>query len=491
MAQTIITNPSFGQQNNTNFTSTSKILKSISPHSLHTTNNSQDQHDHRPPLVNMTYPTYPPTVTTGEIIIRGTARDSGSGIRNVSAAVHTFPFDDHFIKLSSQPIAVSSNNWSHWSAPLEINKTGTYRIVISALDNAGNRNYAETTINVPIHDRNNIQIHTMPKIAFVRPTFTEAAYQDYGFYRFYTKNDYLPYGKNITTDLDMLTVKIPRSVSEFKENNIRYLSNITSLIPINGTELHSFYETELNSFSRPQKFWMPFIEHVKKNVPHAIVTVMRDEDVHDDHIFYADNKTNAFDILLLFHNEYVTQKEYDNLRQFVKNGGTIVFIDANVFYAEVAYDKDHHTISLAKGHTWEFDGKVAIRSVTERWHNDTKEWVGGNYLLNYIKNNTTFANNPFNYSHFEEQMATNPKDKIIIDYGISFPSADYLKQPSLKQIRVATYTLDYGKGKVIMLGLYGQKLVKNQKFMNFFDNVILPEALCPKFQSCGITINYP
>jgi hypothetical protein len=31
----------------------------------------------------------------------------------------------------------------------------------------------------------------------------------------------------------------------------------------------------------------------------------------------------------------MTQKGYDNLKLFVRNGGTIVFIDGNVFYAEV------------------------------------------------------------------------------------------------------------------------------------------------------------
>ena len=184
-----------------------------------------------------------------------------------------------------------------------------------------------------------------------------------------------------------------------------------------------------------------------------------------------DNKTNAYDILLLFHNEYVTQSEYNNLKQFVKNGGTIVFIDSNVFYAEVRYDRDNHTITLVKGHGWKFDGKAARRSVPERWYNETKEWVGGNFLNNDINENVTFANNPFNYTHFEEQFVNNPKAKIIIDYGIKFPKEfieSYLKKEKLlpelqrqdipiESLKVATYFLDYGKGKVIMLGLYGQK----------------------------------
>ena len=67
---------------------------------------------------------------------------------------------------------------------------------------------------------------------------------------------------------------------------------------------------------------------------------------------------------------------------------------------------------------------------------------------------------------------------IILDYGIKFPKDFvelYLKKEKLppelqgeeipiENIRVATYSLNYGQGKVIMLGLYGQNLSKNQSF---------------------------
>jgi hypothetical protein len=221
---------------------------------------------------------------------------------------------------------------------------------------------------------------------------------------------------------------------------------------------------------------------------------MRDEDVHDGHIFSFNKNTNAYDILLLFHNEYVTQQEYDNLKQFVKNGGTLVFIDSNVFYAEVQYDRSNHTLTLIEGHGWKFDGrKSATRSVPERWYNETKQWVGGNFLANDIKENITFSNNPFNYTHFEEEFINNPEAEIIIDYGIKFPN-DYAERyskknelPSDKQVDdivVGTYVMNYGKGKVIMLGLNGQNLIQNQRFMNFFETVIMSKALCEKFENC-------
>jgi hypothetical protein len=198
---------------------------------------------------------------------------------------------------------------------------------------------------------------------------------------------------------------------------------------------------------------------------------------------------------LLFHNEYATQAEYDNLRQFVGNGGTIVFIDPNIMYAEVLYDRDNDTITLVKGHDWEFNGTVARSSVQERWYNETKEWVGGNFLANDIGENISFTNNPFNYTHFEEQFVNNPKDKIIMDYGVKFPD-DYVEiyskknelppDKKIEDVTIAAYTLEYGKGKVIELGVTARNLAENNKFMDFFDDVVLPNALCSKLITCDL-----
>jgi hypothetical protein len=42
---------------------------------------------------------------------------------------------------------------------------------------------------------------------------------------------------------------------------------------------------------------------------------------------------NEFDILILFRNEYVSQVEYENLKRFVANGGTLLFTEGNILYA--------------------------------------------------------------------------------------------------------------------------------------------------------------
>ena len=425
------------------------------------------------PDVKITYPPYPLTVYSNKTIeINGTTSDSPSGVEKVEAFVHTFPFNNQW----PYELAVdhSRGNWSNWSFPVAINSTGSYRISVKVTDKAGNENWAETMINIPFMEKTTSASanastdasvsasstkEAQPRIAFIDNTFTESAYGDQGFYAFYGKYGFPPFGKVITTDLDMLTTKIqPFLINE--SNSVR-MSNLTALIPQDADE---------------QKFWLPFTERVEKIATNARITVLRDQDVDDGLIFRPDG-SNVYDLLILFHDEYTTQKGYDNFRRFVSNGGTMIFIDSNVFYAEVKYNRDKQTISLVKGHDWEFDGKSAKRSVEERWFNETKDWVGSNFLVTDISSKISFANNPFNYTHFEENFLNNPNAHIVLDYKIKFPK-DYLnsgenKFPSGKKegdIIVATYELNYGKGQVLVFGLYGQNLSNNEPFLNYFGN---------------------
>ena len=142
-------NSSFGLDNDTIYHSNTTALQNIKINVLENSKNDIKD-DTIPPFVNIVYPQYPPTITTGKIIIQVSANDSNSGIKNVSAVAHTFPFNGHFpIKLTAIPISVYPNKESHWNIPLTINTTGTYRVVIEIWDNAGNPSFKETTINAP------------------------------------------------------------------------------------------------------------------------------------------------------------------------------------------------------------------------------------------------------------------------------------------------------------------------------------------------------
>lgn len=139
----------------------------------------------------------------------------------------------------------------------------------------------------------------------------------------------------------------------------------------------------------------------------------------------------------------------------------MILLDGNVFYAEVKYFGNNNTISLVKGHDWAYNGKTAWKSIDERWKDETKDWVGSNYLCYHcIK---SFRNNPFDYLPYEEQYITNPKDIILLDYNpILLPNVPK------SSVAISTYELNYGKGKVIALGIYSDDIIQNKKFKRLF-----------------------
>jgi N,N-dimethylformamidase beta subunit-like protein len=281
------------------------------------------------------------------------------------------------------------------------------------------------------------QIKTPERIAYVAPTFTIAAYNN-RFYIFYKLEENVPHDTNVTKHLNLLTSRVIK-------------------LP-------------------PQQ-----IKHVFLGVT-SNLQVITDEDVDNSSIFIHKSNNNAssqssssssinkFDVLILGHQEYVTQKEYDNLKHFVENGGTLILLDGNVFYAQVSYDRDHHTITLVKGHGWAFNGITAWKSVSERWANETSKWVGGNFLPCVCP--VTFANDPFEYKHHEEQYITNRNDTILINYDAKLVAKQHV---SYKPV-IATYELHYKKGQVIVLGLYSDDILDNLKFDKYFDTLLMQHA---------------
>jgi hypothetical protein len=267
-------------------------------------------------------------------------------------------------------------------------------------------------------------------IALIKPTFTAAAY-DNAFYMFYPKYANTSRNANITTDLNLLSNKvINQSTSAFAMLDL--LSNIR------------WVTSESN------------------------VTVLTDPDVDAGNIFMQ-NGSNIYDVVILGHQEYVTQQEYDNLKQFVANGGTMIILDGNVFYAQVDYNENTEIVRLVKGHGWAFNDKSAWRSIGERWANETAQWVGSNYLC--YSCNITFADDPFRYRHHEENYVTNPNDVILLDYN----ATDFNYKTDVKHV-IATYELSYQKGKVIALGIYSDDIITNGKFDRFFDSLLLQYA---------------
>ena len=169
------------------------------------------------------------------------------------------------------------------------------------------------TASDTIQNRGGVSSEKGPHIALIKPTFTAAAYAN-GFYKFYKLYNSTPAGKNVTTDLNLLSV------------------------PVNA----SWYPSLPYVFSM-----LKLLNDIKSVSPDSNITIY-DDAAADNGFMFTKNGSNAFDLIILGHQEYVTQKEYDNLKRFVANGGTMLILDGNVFYAEVKYDHVKDIVSLVK-----------------------------------------------------------------------------------------------------------------------------------------------
>ena len=319
-------------------------------------------------------------------------------------------------------------------------------ILLTLLGSSVNGIEARTTfshVNIQYKNPQELSVNEFAKhrIAFVVPIFTAAAYND-AFYIFYTKYAKTPSTANVSHDLNLLSSK----VNEHKD-------------PLT---------TFLDSSSDAMRFLK---KHTSLLLPNATIDLITDMDADQGAMF--ENGSNKYDVLILGHQEYVTQQEYDNFKHFVMNGGTLILLDANVFYAEVGYDPLSHIVTLIQGHGWKYNGRTAWKSTSERWANETSEWVGSNYLCYSCK--VTFVNNPFEYEHHEEQYIKNTNAKVLLNYNASvLPQYAHLDNASLAHKHViGAYELLYGKGKVVSLGIYADLIVDSKPFLVFFDRLLL------------------
>ena len=183
------------------------------------------------------------------------------------------------------------------------------------------------------------QLKSDNKIAFVMPTFTMAAYDNYkdgSFYTFYKKYAGISENEFVTTDLDLLSANVPNMTEAFingKSDGLEYLA-----------------------------------KRISSSSPNMEISFLTDTDVHNGLVF-DDNNQNLYDLIILGHQEYVTEEEYYNFKKFVENGGILILFDSNVFYTEVAYNPTDEEITLVQGHTWAFDGEKAWSSVYGKMEN--------------------------------------------------------------------------------------------------------------------------
>lgn len=279
----------------------------------------------------------------------------------------------------------------------------------------------------------------MVNIAVINPTFTGAAYH-HAFYDFYQKYNYnLSSGfvRNISSDLHLLSSQVPNATMH---------SAINTFVKVIPERLENLLGKTLN------------------------MCILTDQDLEKSSPFDKMNRLSPlhefFDIAVIFHEEYVTPKIYGLAKNFVSDGGTLLILSGNTFYAEVRYDKLSNNVTLVNGHNWAFNNRTAFKGMTERWQNETSEWMGSNfYHFALPKYKIVFYNNPFDTDGIENNYVSNKNAKIILDYN----SSD-LRFP------IAAYELLYGKGKVVSIGV-GSDVIRNDNFLRFFDDLVVNYAL--------------
>ena len=365
--------------------------------------------------------------------------------------------------LFALPYLISQINFSAYALENVTNITELIQGSHPSVNNVTNNSSKEFNGNTTFQKVNNLvtsQSLKVPektelRIAFLEPTFTHAAYQNNSFYNFYRK--YYPIttsGNEIKSDLNLL---------------------VNRKVPHGPIFVYN-HEPGVGPYIPHGEFLSRIIQSARDLLPYANITQIDDEDVESGKLFKADGK-NQYDVLVLGHEEYATRKIYLDLKKFVANGGSIIFAESNVLTVEVNYDKNSDSITFVGGHGYQYDGKIAKRnsSMEERWTNETSTWVGSNFLLKF--DNAYFNDMPFRYNHTEEQYLTNGNATILHDYKIYDPN-DQNFNP-----KVVAYAMNYGKGRVVMSGIFGAKLFEDDSFFKFFKYVMFPQGVGSQYRT--------
>ena len=164
---------------------------------------------------------------------------------------------------------------------------------IPRYDKDGNTHWASLKLNPDLNQvYKQIGFPTQSqKVAYVYPVFTQAAYGSNGFYDYYRKN----------CDTSCLTVPMPTKIEG------RYSSSILAAYAL--TFLNYSNITDMDIDKNPAM--------LKK-----------------------------YDKVIILHNEYVTQREFDAITKHPN----VVYLFPNALYAKVATDYQKGTITLIRGH---------------------------------------------------------------------------------------------------------------------------------------------
>ncbi len=279
------------------------------------------------------------------------------------------------------------------------------------------------------------------RIAVVKPVFTATAYSS--FYDFYSTHARTPNGTFVKDDIGLLNTSV-----------------VDSWGWSNG--LYSFL-----SSGTANQYGLVMGKNLR---------ILTDINVTEGALFKSDGSSN-FDVLVLGFTEYVTVQEYLAYKHFVAAGGTIIFMDAANFLAEVRYYPQTHHLALVRGHSWGFDGVKAWRDQFARWGTENTNWIGSNYCsfgMGKRYNGAVLAgDNPIalalrerfgpkvfaSYGGHEENCVTNMTDTVILARW---------SQLSPDSKSVVAYLHHYLNGSVVHIGVMSSDVISSDTSVQQF-----------------------
>lgn len=219
-------------------------------------------------------------------------------------------------------------------------------------------------------------------------------------------------------------------------------------------------------------FISPTIEYSLSNnfgYDDSKISIISDIAIHNNNLYYV-NGTLKYDILVFYHNEYVTTQQYDNMMSYIENGGNVLIMNGNAFYAEISYNESNNTIQLVDGHSWKFNGDNATRSNYYHFFDRNTEQIGsvfcnfrnGNFHAGYTNDNQhpiskKLRDNNMDaigsrYVVHEDNCVNNDNVDVIIDWEGDFDQ----KYDGIKTYEFIPFE---NGGSIIHLGIFATDML--------------------------------
>jgi hypothetical protein len=285
-------------------------------------------------------------------------------------------------------------------------------------------------------------------VAVIKPIFTSTPYSQYptgSFYAFYKK--YVHTSGNITTDLDWLVTSI--------KSGMGYLSGWGHTFP-----LYEFLASDS-----------------AKNCGLVLgrnLVIITDINVTQGALFNSDG-SRKYDAVIIGHQEYVTQNEYDQVRLFVAAGGKLIAMSSNMFYARVAYNSTAMVETFLTGHGgYAFNGRTAFHTKVPPFSRNTSEWFGSSYCCfrnlqfkGALVNGTDSIGSQLRQYYGSTMSPTYVphEENAIGNFTNTHIVATFTRQSNLV---VASYVHRYGRGAVYCLCVFGEDVIADDPSTQFF-----------------------